>query len=254
VKRFSLRYTLLTARFDQVWFPLAFWALFVIIGVMRGPEYIMDTTRSYLGAVVPLIGGILSAYAVLDDPALELRFATPITAAQTLLERLGPAFLVQSFSALTFQVFALLLNADFSIYTTWMDVQLAWLVPTLALMALGCLGALAAAQTITGALLTGMVWIVELVARAWFAGNPSLIETTAFRNGSLQGGYLILAARALGLDCGPMSGFDNAKLDAAFFPDGKIKSNFLVNLGYGDPSKLRPRGPRLSFDEACRVE
>jgi len=91
-------------------------------------------------------------------------------------------------------------------------------------------------------------------ARAWFAGNPSLIETTAFRNGSLQGGYLILAARALGLDCGPMSGFDNAKLDAAFFPDGKIKSNFLVNLGYGDPSKLRPRGPRLSFDEACRVE
>jgi len=171
VKRFSLRYTLLTARFDQVWFPLAFWALFVIIGVMRGPEYIMDTTRSYLGAVVPLIGGILSAYAVLDDPALELRFATPITAAQTLLERLGPAFLVQSFSALTFQVFALLLNADFSIYTTWMDVQLAWLVPTLALMALGCLGALAAAQTITGALLTGMVWIVELVARAWFAGS-----------------------------------------------------------------------------------
>lgn len=90
-------------------------------------------------------------------------------------------------------------------------------------------------------------------ARAWFAGNPALIQNTAFRNGSLQGGYLILAARALGLDCGPMSGFDNAKVDAAFFPDGKVKSNFLVNLGHGDPEKLRPRGPRLAFEEACQI-
>jgi 3-hydroxypropanoate dehydrogenase len=90
-------------------------------------------------------------------------------------------------------------------------------------------------------------------ARAWFAGNPALIQSTAFRNGSLQGGYLILAARALGLDCGPMSGFDNAKVDAAFFPDGKVKSNFLVNLGHGDPEKLRPRGPRLAFEEACQI-
>jgi len=91
-------------------------------------------------------------------------------------------------------------------------------------------------------------------ARSWYAGNPPKIETTAFRNGSLQGAYLIIAARALGLDCGPMSGFDNAVVDAAFFPDGKWKSNFLCNLGYGDPAKVRPRGPRLSFDEACRIE
>jgi 3-hydroxypropanoate dehydrogenase len=90
-------------------------------------------------------------------------------------------------------------------------------------------------------------------ARAWFAGNPALIQSTAFRNGTLQGAYLILAARALGLDCGPMSGFDNAEVDAAFFPGGKLKSNFLVNLGHGDPSKVRPRGPRLSFEEACRM-
>jgi 3-hydroxypropanoate dehydrogenase len=90
-------------------------------------------------------------------------------------------------------------------------------------------------------------------ARAWFAGNASLIQATAFRNGSLQGGYLILAARALGLDCGPMSGFDNEKVDQAFFPDGKVKSNFLVNLGYGDPAKVRPRGPRLDFGEACTI-
>ena len=86
-----------------------------------------------------------------------------------------------------------------------------------------------------------------------FVGNAPHIATTAFRNGSLQGGYLILAARALGLDCGPMSGFDNAKVDAEFFPDGKIKSNFLCNIGYGDPSKLFPRSPRLGFDEACKI-
>ncbi len=79
-------------------------------------------------------------------------------------------------------------------------------------------------------------------------------EEMAFMNSSLQGGYLILAARALGLDCGPMGGFDNAKVDAAFFPDGKWKSNFLVNLGYGDPEKLYPRNPRLDFSEACRIE
>ena len=90
-------------------------------------------------------------------------------------------------------------------------------------------------------------------ARSWFAGNQPLIDTTAFRNGTLQGAYLILAARALGLDAGPMSGFDNAKVDREFFPDGKVKSNFLVNLGYGDPAKLFPRNPRLSFAEAALI-
>jgi len=89
--------------------------------------------------------------------------------------------------------------------------------------------------------------------RSWFAGKPDLIEETAFRNGSLQGGYFILAARALGLDCGPMSGFDAAKLEAEFFPDGRWKINFVCNLGHGDPSKLFPRAPRLDFEEACRV-
>ncbi len=89
--------------------------------------------------------------------------------------------------------------------------------------------------------------------RSYFVGNPSLIDETAFRNSSLQGGYFILAARAIGLDCGPMSGFDKAKVNAEFFPDGKWKVNFLCNLGYGDPSKLFPRSPRLEFDEACRV-
>jgi 3-hydroxypropanoate dehydrogenase len=92
-------------------------------------------------------------------------------------------------------------------------------------------------------------------AKEGFEGEDkkAMVDRVALRNGSLQGAYFIIAARALGLDCGPMSGFDNAKVDAAFFPDGRFKSNFLINLGRGDPSKVFPRNPRLSFDEACRV-
>ncbi len=103
--------------------------------------------------------------------------------------------------------------------------------------------------------------------RDLFASNPQLVEATAIRNSSLQGAYLIMAARALGIDCGPMSGFDNAKVDEEFFgagkecegceqeffPAGHVKSNFLCNLGYGDPAKLFPRSPRLDFKEACTL-
>jgi len=90
-------------------------------------------------------------------------------------------------------------------------------------------------------------------AAGWFKGNAAHAEATAFRNGSLQGAYFIIAARAMGLDCGPMSGFDNARIDAEFFPGGRIKSNFLCNLGVGDAAKLFPRSPRLSFEQACSV-
>jgi len=102
--------------------------------------------------------------------------------------------------------------------------------------------------------------------RDFFANSPDLANITAFRNGTLQGAYLILAARSVGLDCGPMSGFDNAKVDAEFFPApaagkgendempaGRIKSNFLCNLGYGDTAALDPRNPRIEFDEACTL-
>jgi 3-hydroxypropanoate dehydrogenase len=88
--------------------------------------------------------------------------------------------------------------------------------------------------------------------RDYFANSPELAQITAFRNSTLQGGYFILAARSLGLDTGPMSGFDNAKVDAEFFP-ANVKSNFLCNLGFGDHSKLFPRNPRLEFDEACKL-
>ncbi len=89
-------------------------------------------------------------------------------------------------------------------------------------------------------------------ARPWFA-DPAVAFETAFRNSSLQAGYFILAARAVGLDCGPMSGFDQAVLNAEFFPDGRYKANFICNLGYGDAAGLHPRGPRLEFDEACSI-
>lgn len=91
-------------------------------------------------------------------------------------------------------------------------------------------------------------------ARSWFAGKPKAIEATAFRNSSLQGAYFIIAARALGLDCGPMSGFDEEKINAAFFAGTPVRVNFVCSIGYGDRGKLHPRSPRLSFEEACRIE
>ena len=90
-------------------------------------------------------------------------------------------------------------------------------------------------------------------ARAWFTGNDALIKDTAFRNGSLQGAYLMMAARALGLDCGPMSGFDEDVVNETFFKGSTVKVNFLCNIGYGDDEAVYPRGPRLSFEDACSL-
>ena len=94
---------------------------------------------------------------------------------------------------------------------------------------------------------------VSAGARDRFAGNEKLVETTASRNATLQGGYLIMAIRAVGLDAGPMSGFDNAMVDGTFFANTSVKSNFLINIGYGDSSKVYPRGPRPDFSEDCRI-
>ncbi len=98
------------------------------------------------------------------------------------------------------------------------------------------------------------LWPHDDAARLKIVNDVAFGETKAFRNATLQGGYLIIAARALGLDCGPLSGFNNSKVDAAFFSDGRWKSNFLCNLGYGDEAKLHPRGPRLDFDDVCIIE
>ncbi len=90
-------------------------------------------------------------------------------------------------------------------------------------------------------------------ARAWFTGNVALIEETAFRNSSLQAAYLMMAARSLGLDCGPMSGFDKDKVNDAFWPEGRVKVNFICNIGYGDDKEIFARGPRLPFERACQI-
>lgn len=89
--------------------------------------------------------------------------------------------------------------------------------------------------------------------RSWVEGKPEAIRKTAFQNGTLQGAYLMMAARSLGLDCGPMAGFDNAGVEKTFFPDGQIKANFLCNLGYGDESSLFPRLPRFAFEDVCEI-
>lgn len=100
-------------------------------------------------------------------------------------------------------------------------------------------------------------WLPRLAphvdARSWFIGKPDFAELTAFRNSSLQGAYFMLAARALGLDCGPMSGFDNEAVDREFFPGGRIKSNFLCAIGYGDPESVHERAPRPAFGEVCAI-
>ena len=98
------------------------------------------------------------------------------------------------------------------------------------------------------------IYTEEPSAKSWFEGKPAAIESTAFRGSTLQGAYLIIAARALGLDCGPMSGFRNHVVDETFFAGSTIKSNFLINIGYGNPAVIRPREERFAFDEICRIE
>ncbi len=169
MKHFSLRYSLLTYRLDQIWLPVGLLALFIIMSLFL-PEKITILARAYLGFVVPLMGGILTAYSILDDPAIELRFAAPVSAARTLIERLGLILFIQMVNAGAFQIFCFIVGEDLSVFGggVW-SVQLAWLVPTLSLMALGVTGALLAAQPMGGALLVGVLWLLELILRAWFA-------------------------------------------------------------------------------------
>ncbi|PKN98767.1 MAG: hypothetical protein CVU42_11155 [Chloroflexi bacterium HGW-Chloroflexi-4] len=172
MKRFSIKYAFKTYKLDQLWLPLAIFLLFVLISLfqMDTPQ-LMNIARSYLAAVVPLLAGILAAYSILEDPALELRFATPIPAIRTLIERLGLIFIIQSAFALFFQAVIKIIGGDFSMYQSVWRLQLAWIIPTLSLMMLGCSCSLLAANSTIGALMVGMVWLVELIARGWFAQN-----------------------------------------------------------------------------------
>lgn len=172
-----MRYSWLTFRRDALWFPPALWAIFLLIVViMRHPDVRFTLARGYLGFIVPLISGIMAAYAVLDDPAIELRFATPVRAEQTLLERLGLIIAVQTACALSFQLFLLPLNVDLSHLGNLFGVQLAWFLPTLFLISLGTAGALVGAQTAMGAFLVGAVWLIQVMMKGWLEANAKYLH------------------------------------------------------------------------------
>lgn len=172
MKKFSLKYTLLTYRLDQLWFPLAFWALFAIIILLVGsPEQNLDIVRGYIGVAVPLIAGIMAAYAILDDPALELRFATPVRMAQILFERTTFVFLIQAVCILLFLLLAKIIQIDLAPLGSWIEIHLSWLIPTITFMALGTLGSIVGAQTMMGTFLVGLVWIIQIIIRDGMAVN-----------------------------------------------------------------------------------
>jgi len=177
MKSAAWKYSWLTYRRDALWFPPALWGLFVmIVLIMRHPAVRFNLARGYLGFIVPLISGIMAAYAVLDDPALELRFATPVRAGQTLLARLGLVMAVQAACAFSFQLFLLALKVDLSPLGGLLGVQLAWFLPTLSLIALGTAGSLAGAQTTMGAFLVGAVWLVQVMMKSWLEANAKYLH------------------------------------------------------------------------------
>lgn len=168
----TFAYSLKVFRFDQLWLPLSIGCLFIIVSLFSPLEReLMNITRGYLGAAVPLIGGIMAAYCLLDDPALELQFSTPVPAFKIFMERFIILFLLQAVTAVSFELFTWFMGGDYSIFISFWHVQLAWILPTVSLMALGSVCALITASSTGGALAVGLVWIVEVIARGWLAGN-----------------------------------------------------------------------------------
>lgn len=169
MKSYSLRYSLLTYRLDQLWLPASFWALFAIMAlIFRGDDRVYELARGLIGGVLPLLAGIMAAYVVLDDPTLELQFATPIPAHKTLIEHLGLTFVIIAITALSYQIFLMTLGVNLSCWVDPLVFQLTWSVPSLVFLALGSSAAFAFGNCISGAMVVGLVWIVELIARDWF--------------------------------------------------------------------------------------
>ncbi len=157
------------SRWDLLWLPGALLALFTLIAaLMSGEPRQPDTVKGFLGVVVPLLGGILAAYAVLDDPALELLFASPLSAARLLFRKLAGPALVTAGTALAYMAVMTGLGFDWRAAGGFAEALWSWAVPSAGLVALGCAASLATAQCAGGALVVGLVWIVELVARGWF--------------------------------------------------------------------------------------
>jgi hypothetical protein len=176
MKGAALKYVWLTTRRELVWFPGAMFAVLVLImWMMRRPDIRFAIAKGYLGFLVPLMTGIMAAYAVLDDPALELRFATPVSAARTLLSRLALILSVQAVFSVLFQLCAIAMGVRFAPLGSVSAIQLAWIVPTISLAAVGMSGALAAAQCATGAFLAAAVWLVQLLMKSWVLANASSV-------------------------------------------------------------------------------
>jgi hypothetical protein len=163
------RYTVLTLRLDLLWLPGVLWALFALVTWLKHANaQVFEVAAGFFAFALPLIAGILASSAVLDNPALELHFAAPRPAWRVLLERQGLILALIAVAALTFQMYLLPLNVDVSRLGSPVSRQLAWLVPTLALMGLGCTGAFALKQSMGGALLVGLVWVLQLIGHEWF--------------------------------------------------------------------------------------
>jgi hypothetical protein len=166
MKQFSLKYTLLTHHLDQIWLPAALWiGTALLISLFDEPARQFALARGYLGLLLPLIGGVTAAHAVLDDAALELRFASPLSASKLLMERFTFVFAVQCISGMLLTGFALIRGVDFSSLGTWTSILLAWFIPTLSLTSLGFFSALLGRQPMNGVFVVGLVWIVELIVR-----------------------------------------------------------------------------------------
>jgi hypothetical protein len=163
------RYTLLTLRLDLLWLPGGLWILFALVTMFKHANgQVFEEAAGFFGFALPLIAGILASSAVLDNPALELHFAAPRPAWRVLLERQGLLMTLIAVAALTFQIYLLALNVDMSRLGLPINRQLAWLLPTLALMELGCVGAFILKQSMGGAMLVGVVWILQLIGHEWF--------------------------------------------------------------------------------------
>jgi hypothetical protein len=168
----SLQYSLKTFRYDQLWLPISFCFLFMIVMLInRRPESYYLLSRVYLGVVIPLVGGVLSAYALLEDPTLELRFASPEPSSRLLLERVGQIFLISAFCAGIMQVFDAFVQVDLSALGNIWHIQLVWLIPSLALMGLGTCLALMGKNSLNGVICVSLIWLIELLLRGWFAQN-----------------------------------------------------------------------------------
>jgi hypothetical protein len=171
--RTRLQFALRTYQASMFWLPAAIWALFVImVGLFGKNLQAVEVSTAYTGVVLPLIGGILGAYATLDDPALELLFASPRSALRMLSERLAVILAVLAVCAAAYQVFTAAIHLDLSAYGSFWQRQAAWMVPCLVMTLLGFFASFATAQSHTAAMLVGMVWIVQVIAREWFLNTP----------------------------------------------------------------------------------